>query len=261
MEATTMLSEKTIEQLRKMKLGTIADEYDRQMNDPEARALPFDDRFGMMVDLEYARRENDRLAKLIARAGFTDRNACVENIAYLPERNLKVAEIQQLASCAYIERNVNVRLLGPTGSGKTFLANALGVSACRKGYSVKYTNLQDMLVVLALARESGEFNKAFEAYKRAQLLIVDDWLMFDIIDDTEASILYNLIEAHKYSGSIIVCSQLDVKGWHGRISNKVAADSICDRLAHGPHEIIVDGEMRKLTAEKAFSAEAGIASV
>jgi DNA replication protein DnaC len=261
MEATTMLSEKTIEQLRKMKLGTIADEYDRQMNDPEARALPFDDRFGMMVDLEYARRENDRLAKLIARAGFTDRNACVENIAYLPERNLKVAEIQQLASCAYIERNVNVRLLGPTGSGKTFLANALGVSACRKGYSVKYTNLQDMLVVLALARESGEFNKAFEAYKRAQLLIVDDWLMFDIIDDTEASILYNLIEAHKYSGSIIVCSQLDVKGWHGRISNKVAADSICDRLAHGPHEIIVGGEMRKLTAGKAFSAEAGTASV
>lgn len=251
-----MLSEKTIEQLRKMKLGTIADEYDRQMNDPEARALPFDDRFGMMVDLEYARRENDRLTKLIARAGFTDRNACVENIAYLPERNLKVAEIQQLASCAYIERNVNVRLLGPTGSGKTFLANALGVSACRKGYSVKYTNLQDMLVGLALARETGEFNKAFDTYKRAQLLIVDDWLMFDILDDTEASILYNLIEAHKYSGSMIVCSQLDVKGWHGRIRNKVAADSICDRLAHGPHEIIVGGEMRKLIAEKALPAEA-----
>lgn len=251
-----MLSEKTIEQLRKMKLGTIADEYDRQMNDPEARALPFDDRFGIMVDLEYARRENDRLTKLIARAGFRDRNACVENITYLPERNLKVAEIQQLASCAYIERNVNVRLLGPTGSGKTFLANALGVSACRKGYSVKYTSLQDMLAGLALARESGEFNKAFDTYKRAQLLIVDDWLMFDIIDDTEASILYNLIEAHKYSGSMIVCSQLDVKGWHGRIRNKVAADSICDRLAHGPHEIIVGGEMRKLIAEKALPAKA-----
>jgi DNA replication protein DnaC len=209
-----------------------------------------------MVDLEYARRENDRLTKLIARAGFRDRNACVENITYLPERNLKVAEIQQLASCAYIERNVNVRLLGPTGSGKTFLANALGVSACRKGYSVKYTSLQDMLAGLALARESGEFNKAFDTYKRAQLLIVDDWLMFDIIDDTEASILYNLIEAHKYSGSMIVCSQLDVKGWHGRIRNKVAADSICDRLAHGPHEIIVGGEMRKLIAEKALPAKA-----
>lgn len=251
-----MLSEKTVEQLRKMKLGTIADEYGRQMNDPDARALSFDDRFGLMVDLEYARRENGHLTKLITRAGFTDRNACVENIAYLPERNLKAAEIQQLASCTYIERNVNVRLLGPTGSGKTFLANALGVAACRKGYSVKYVNLQDMLAELALARESGLFNKAFGAYKRAQLLIVDDWLMFDIIDDIEASILYNLIEARKYSGSMIVCSQLDVKGWHGRIKNKVAADSICDRLAHGPHEIIVGGEMRKLIAEKTFSAKA-----
>jgi DNA replication protein DnaC len=250
MGVTVMLSEKTIEQLRKMKLGTIADEYDRQMNDPEARSLPFDDRFGMMVDLEYARRENSRLTKLTTRAGFTDRNACIENIAYRPERNLKAAEIQQLASCAYIERNVNVRLLGPTGSGKTFLANALGIAACRKGYSVKYANLQDMLAEFAFARESGEFNKVFGVYKRTQLLIVDDWLMFDIIDDTEASILYNLIEARKYSGSLIVCSQLDVKGWHGRIRNKVAADSICDRLAHGPHEIIVGGEMRKLIAEK-----------
>ena len=116
-----MLTEKTIEQLRKMKLGVIADEYERQMNDPDARILSFDDRFGMMVDLENARRENGRITKLIARAGFTDRNACVENITYLPDRNLNVAEIQQLASCAYIERNVNVKLLGATGSGKTFL--------------------------------------------------------------------------------------------------------------------------------------------
>jgi DNA replication protein DnaC len=254
MEVTAMLTEKTIEQLRKMKLGVIADEYERQMNDPDARILLFDDRFGMMVDLENARRENGRITKLIAHAGFTDRNACVENITYLPDRNLNVGEIQQLASCTYIERNVNVKLLGATGSGKTFLANALGVAACRKGYSVKYVNLQDILAEFAFARESGEFNKVFAAYKRTQLLIVDDWLMFDIVDDTEASSLYNLIEARKYSGAMIICSQLDVKGWHGRIRNKVAADSICDRLAHGPHEIIVRGEMRKFVAEKALPA-------
>jgi DNA replication protein DnaC len=245
-----MLSEKTIEQLRKMKLGVIADEYDRQMNDPQARALSFDDRFGLMIDLEYSRRENGRLGRLIKHAGFSDRNACVENISYLPERELNAGMIQQLASCSYIERNVNVRILGATGSGKTFLANALGVAACRKGYTVKYANLQDMLIEFTLAKESGAFSQVFTAYRNAHLLIIDDWLMFDIADDTEASALYNLIEARKYSGSLIVCSQLDIKGWHGRIRNKVAADSICDRLAHGPHEIIVGGEMRKLMAEQ-----------
>jgi DNA replication protein DnaC len=171
MEVTAMLTEKTIEQLRKMKLGVIADEYERQMNDPDARILSFDDRFGMMVDLENARRENGRITKLIARACFTDRNACVENIAYLPDRNLNVAEIQQLASCAYIERSVNVKLLGATGSGKTFLAKALGVAACRTSYSVKYVNLQDMLAEFVFARESGEFNKVFTGYKRTQLCL------------------------------------------------------------------------------------------
>jgi hypothetical protein len=56
---------------------------------------------------------------------------------------------------------------------------------------------------------------------------------------------------------MIVCPHLGVKGWHGRIRNKIAADSIYDRLAHGPHEIMVGGEMRKLIAEKALPAEAG----
>jgi len=243
-----MTSEQTIEQLRRMHLGAIADEYSRQMDNPDARALSFDDRIGLMVDLEYARRENNRLAKLIKRAGFTDKNACIENISYAQDRELDAAQIQMLASCAFIERNTIVRLLGATGAGKSFLANALGISACRKGYSVRYANLQDMLIDFTVAQQSGRFNQVFSGYRNVKLLIVDDWLMFDIADDAEASFLYNLIEARKYEGSMIVCSQLDVEGWHGRIANKAAADSICDRLAHGPHKIIVKGEMRKKVA-------------
>jgi len=245
-----MTSETTIMQLRKLRLGTVADEYARQMEDPEARALSFDDRFGMMVDIEFARRSNNRLSKLVKSAGFTDRDARVENISYTPDRELDPALIQSLASCAFIERKLTVRLLGATGSGKSYLANALGVSACRKGYSVRYTNLQDMLIDLVVAKNAGTFNKAFAAYKNVKLLIVDDWLMFDITDDAEASFLYNLIEARRFEGSMIICSQLDSKGWHERIANKVAADSICDRLAHGPHEIFVKGEMRKKIAQQ-----------
>jgi len=245
-----MLSETTIRQLRKLHLGAVADEYIRQMDDQNALSLSFDDRFGMMIDIECARRDNNRLSKMVKNAGFTDKSACVENISYAPERELDSALIQSLASCAYIERKLTIRLLGATGAGKSFIANALGISACRKGYSVRYTNLQDMLIDLTVARHNGTFNKVFAAYKKVKLLIVDDWLMFDIADDAEASILYNLIEARRFEGSMIICSQLDSKGWHERIANKVAADSICDRLAHGPHEIFVKGEMRKKIAQQ-----------
>ena len=245
-----MTSETTIRQLRKLHLGAVADEYIRQIDDPNAISLSFDDRFGLMIDIECARRDNNRLAKLVKCAGFTDKDARVENISYAPDRELDPALIQTLATCAYIERKLTVRLLGATGAGKSYLANALGMAACRKGYSVRYTNLQDMLIDLTVARNAGTFNKVYAAYKNAKLLIVDDWLMFDIADDAEASFLYNLIEARRFEGSMIICSQLDSKGWHERIANKAAADSICDRLAHGPHEIFVKGEMRKKIAEQ-----------
>jgi len=251
-----MVIEQTLQLLRKMNLGTIADEYDRQMSDPQAISMSFDDRFGMMVDREFSRRQNTTLSRLVKRAGFTDKNACVENISYLPERGLDATQIQKLASCAYIERNLNVQILGATGVGKSFLANALGISACRNGYTVKYINLQDMLIELMIAKDNGVFNQVFTAYKRVKLLIIDDWLMFDITDDAEASFLYNLIEARKYAGSMIICSQIDAEGWHARIVNKIAADSICDRLVNSSHKIIIGGEMRKEIARQVLSAEA-----
>ena len=251
-----MVVEQTLQLLRKMNLDTIADEYERQLDNPEAKSISFDDRLGMMVDLEHARRRNNRLTRLIKGAGFTDRNACVENIAYRPERGFDTVQIQRLASCAYIERNLNIQLLGATGAGKSFLANALGISACRNGYAVKYVNLQDMLIAFMAARENGTFNKVFAEHTRAKLLIIDDWLMFEVTDDAEASFLYNLIEARKYVGSMIICSQIDAEGWHARIANKAAADSICDRLVNSSHKIVISGEMRKVVARQILSAEA-----
>lgn len=251
-----MLVEQTLEYLRKMKLGAIADEYERQIGDPQARALSFDDRLGLMVDIEYARRRNGRLDRLVKHAGFTDKNACVENIAYLPQRDLQPAQIQMLASCAYIERRLNVQLLGATGVGKSYIANALGLSACRNGYSVKYTNLQDMLTSLLIAKNNGTFNQVFSEYSRLKLLIIDDWLMFEIVDEAEAAVLYQIVEARKYEGAMIICSQIGPEGWHTRISNKIAADSICDRLVNSSYKLVIKGEMRKEISRQVFFAEA-----
>jgi len=251
-----MVVEQTLDTLKKMKLHSIAAEYDRQLGDPQIKAMSFDDRFGMMVDIEYARRQNGRLTRLIKNAELPDRNACVESITYSPRRELDPTLIQRLATCAYIERNMNVQFLGATGAGKSYIACALGMSACRNGYTVKYVNLQDMLISFMVARDKGDFNRVFAEYKRVKLLVVDDWLMFDIVDDAEASFLYNLIEARRYSGATIVCSQLDADGWHARISNKIAADSICDRLVNSSYKIIIKGEMRKELAQQRMVAEA-----
>jgi len=247
-----MLSEQTASKLRKMRLGAMADEYERQMTDAAAGPLPFDDRFGMIVDLEYARRGNNRLGRLIKNAGFAEHGACMEDIDYSPDRKLDAGTIHALSSCRYIESRLNAYILGATGAGKTYLACALGLQACRQMYTVKYTGLQDMLGDLALARENGSFAKALDAYRKTQLLIIDDWLMFDVADG-EAQILYQLIESRKYVGSMVVCSQVGPEGWHGRIENPIAADSICDRLVHSSYKLVVQGEMRKKKSERIFA--------
>jgi len=122
--------------------------------------------------------------------------------------------------------------------------------------SVKYVKLQDLLASFMVANVEGSFSQMFSELKRVRLLIIDDWLMFDITDNAAASFLYSLIEARKYLGSMIVCSQLDGMGWHERISNKIAADSICDRIVNSSHKIIVKGEMRKEIAMHTIFAEA-----
>lgn len=251
-----MLSETTIQQLRLMKIPVMADEYARQMTDPSIGALSFDDRFGLIVEAEFSRRRNKRLSNLIKKAGFPDRNACIENISYAPERKLNPSQIQQIASCAYIDRKQNVQILGATGVGKTYLANAFGIAACRKSYSVKYICLQNLLIELAVSTAQGEFNKLFTFYKNVRLLIIDDWLMFDIANDNEAAFLYHLIDARMYTGSTIICSQIDAQGWHDQIRNKIAADSICDRIVNSSFKIVVEGEMRKKLAQVKVFAEA-----
>jgi DNA replication protein DnaC len=240
-----MINENTVVKLHMLKLHAMADEFTRQSGAPGTKSLSFDERFSMMVDCEFTKRENSRLTRLIKNAGFSDPGACIEGIDFSAGRELDNSLIQKLASCEYIVNGLNIQILGATGVGKTYLSSALGVSACRNSISAKYTRLPDLLIELALAKENGLYTETIKSYMKSRLLIIDDWLMFRANED-EAHIMYDLIEARQRAGSVIVCSQFDSAGWHELIDNPIAADSICDRLAHNSYKIIISGEsMRK----------------
>lgn len=251
-----MLNENSTMKLHRLKLHAMAEEFSRQTEDPTAKRLTFEERFSMIVDCEFTYKENGRLARLIRNAGFSNPSACVEDIDYAAGRKLDVSLIQKLASCEYIGNGYNVQILGATGVGKTFISSALGISACRKSISAKYSRLPEILTELALAKENGGYAEKIRDYRKARLLIIDDWLMFRA-NDNEAHMIYDLIEARQSAGSVIVCSQFDSKGWHDLIENAIAADSICDRLAHNSYRLVISGDsMRKKLAPSDVHAEA-----
>ena len=154
-----MLTENTVTKLQEMHLSAMAKAFKAQMTDPNIADLSFEDRFGLLVDHEWTTRKNNHLKRLIKNAGFAESGACVEDIEYHADRNLDKAQIARLASCDYITDHHNVMLLGATGSGKTYLACALGMAAVRKFLSVKYIRLPELLTELAIARGNGTYHK------------------------------------------------------------------------------------------------------
>lgn len=234
-----MLTENTITKLQEMHLSAMAKAFKEQLTDPNMNALSFEDRIGLLVDSEWSSRKNNHLKRLIKNAGFADPEACIENIEYHSDRILDKTQIARLATCNYIAEHHNVMLLGATGSGKTYLACALGMAAARNFLSVKYIRLPELLVELSIARNNGTFPKIIQQFKKPALLIVDEWLLYPL-KETEARDLLEIAEARYRKASIIFCSQFDIPGWREKIGDPILADAICDRIVHDSYPIIID---------------------
>ncbi|KRE46320.1 ATP-binding protein [Paenibacillus sp. Soil522] len=231
-----MVNEPTVRKLHEMRLATMAESFQKQLLHPSFQELSFEERFGMLVDLEWSRRKNNRLATLIRKADFQQLNASIENIEYHADRKLDRAQILRLATGAYIHDKLNIIIMGASGAGKTYLACAFGIAACRNFLPVKYIRLPEFLNDLAVARGEGIFQRVMKPYKKVPLLILD-----------EARDLLEIVEARHKTGSTIFCSQFTPGGWHSKIGESTLADAILDRIVHFSYTITIGGtdSMRK----------------
>jgi DNA replication protein DnaC len=241
-----MVNEATMTKLHEMKLSAMAASFRQQMEDPAVNKLSFDERFGLLVDTEWATRKNNRLKRLIYRADFPISGACVEDIEYRADRKLDREQMLQFATCAYLTERHNLIILGATGAGKTYLSCALGIAACRHFYSAKYIRLPDILDELSVARGEGIFQKVMQGYKKIDLLILDEWLLTPLTD-SESRDLLEIVEARHGRCSTIFSSQFDPAGWQIKIGEGPLAEAILDRIIHDSYTILIDGEesMRK----------------
>ena len=240
-----MLNENTVSKLHEMKLSIMAKTFRSHIDDNSLNDLSFGERFGLIVDAEWIARKNNRLMRLIKNAGYEIPNACIEDIEYHADRKLNKDLIARLATCNYIEECSNIIIMGATGNGKTYLANAFGMAASRNFYTVKYIRLPELLAELAIARGESRYPKVVKLYKQVRLLIIDEWLLFPLSSSSAVDVL-DIVNARHKRASTIFCSQFAADGWHDKIGEPAVADAICDRIVHDSYTIFIQGDgMRK----------------
>lgn len=237
----------TLRKLKAMHLGTMADTVQGQFDDPNFRSLPFEDRLAIIVDAEYSARKNNKLKKLLKDAGYPV-SASTEEILYAPDRQLDRETVLRLSTCSYINDHRNVVILGATGTGKTYLACALGNSANRNYLAVKYIRLPELLVEMQAARMTGTYKELMREYSKFKLLILDEWLLYPLTE-VEARDVLEMIESRLNRSSTIFCSQFDVPEWHKSLYDPTMADAICDRIVYNSYRIVIKGDsMRRMNA-------------
>jgi len=239
------MTAQTLVRLRELKLsGMVAALEHQQEQVSTFEALPFIERLSLLLEHEHLMRENRKQVRLIRQAQFK-LNATLTEIDYTHPRNIKRAQVARLAQGDWIERSQNLLITGPCGSGKTYLACAIGHAACMREYSVRYYRLSRLLLELNQAKADGSYSKLLKQLAKVRLLALDDWGLEPLQPAHRHDLLEILDDRHDNSSTIVI-SQLPTDQWYAAIGDNTLADAILDRLMHNAHSLKLNGEsMRK----------------
>ena len=242
----------TLTKMKQMKLYGMHGTFKTAIETGKTDDYTLDQFISMMIEAEWDDRQTRKIARAITNARFHYK-ASIENIIYEEPRNIDKNKLLRLAECGFVEQNENIIITGSTGVGKSYIATALGYQACIEGYRVMYFNTTKLFSKLKMAKADGSYLKELAKLERQHLIILDDFGL-QLLDSQNRIALLEIMEDRNNKGSIIITSQLPVKGWYEIIGEKTIADAILDRLIHQSLRVELAGESmrrkRKLIDEK-----------
>jgi len=247
----------TLEQLYAMRLNGMAEAFRRQLEDPAASELAFEERFALLVESQWTWKESRALTRRLQLAKLKQQ-ACLEDIDFRHPRGLEQARWMSLAhESAWVRRKQNVVLVGPTGVGKSFLACALAHRACRDGFSALYTRAPQLFRELHAARAEGSLARLLAKLAKVDALVVDDFALAPMSEPERRDFL-DICDDRYRLRSTILTSQLPTDRWHGPIGEPTVADSILDRMVHHAHRFELQGEsLRKVRGQAELTVAEG----
>lgn len=238
------MNQQNYDKLKQLRLSGMAEAYETLLSNPAYKDLTFDELLGIMIDQEDSVRKSNKLNRLLKQAQFTVK-AAIEDIQYDADRKLDRELLMKLSAGDYILDGRNIIFKGVSGAGKTWLATAFGVQACRQFYTVRYTRLPNLLEEFKIAthQADGSYTKLMKKLINVDLLILDEWLLYELTSE-ESTLLLEIINArYEAQKSNIYCSQFDFPGWYEKLGDGTLAEAILDRIIHNSYDVLIDGDI------------------
>ncbi|MDY0196118.1 MAG: IS21-like element helper ATPase IstB [Sulfurovaceae bacterium] len=220
--------------------------YLHQIEDVNYNTLSFEDRLYQLLDAQDIFLRNKRIVMNHRLSKIKDKQAALDAIDYTPSRKINKTQILSLAALNFIHAKQNIIITGKTGTGKSYLAQALANKAIVDGYRVYYIRTPSLLEEIKIARLDGTYTNLLKKYSRFKVLILDDFGVAPMQAD-DATNLFEIIEDRTELNSTIITSQLPVSEWYNYLNNNTIADAILDRIIHSSHRVELSGpSMRKI---------------
>ncbi len=247
------MNQQTMEKLYQMRLNTMAEAFREQVKSASMNDLSFEERFAMIVDSEWTFRENRKLKNRLKNARIRQ-NATVEDIDFRHPRGVDRSYLLSLATCQWIRNHQNLIVTGPTGIGKSYIADAIANKACREGLTTVCYRYPRLLREFELARVNGSYMKLLDKLAKIDLLVIDDFGLAPLSDNERRDLLEIMEDRHN-TRSTLITSQYPVSDWHSLIGEPTIADAIMDRIVHNAHKLSLTGESMRKARGKLTHAE------
>jgi DNA replication protein DnaC len=202
--------------------------------------LTNDEVIAMLIQSEWEDRHNRSMDRGIKNAKFRYKST-IEALDFNSDRLLDKNQIHRLAECTFLKKAENLLITGSTGTGKSFIACAIGNQACMLGYKVIYANVTKLFTQLKIAKADSSVIKEMARLEKQDLLILDDFGI-QPFDNQSRMILMEIIEDGHGKRSTLITSQLPVNHWYEIIGDQTLADAILDRVVHDAHRLELIGE-------------------